>query len=99
MHQQHGEPLAGPATPTKEAAARHVTAVPLPQEKIIKEVDVEPKRRVLRQISSKFAATKAPGAEDGEDWLSKVIEHLWPKIAKVIEDMAWEMVPRKLASS
>jgi hypothetical protein len=83
------EALAGPATPTRGVVgAQH-------QNQSIKEVDVEPHRRGRRQISSKSAGTVVPGMEDGEDWFSKLIEYLWPKIRQVIEDMGWEMVPRK----
>ena len=35
------------------------------------------------------------GEGTDEDWLSKMIEYLWPKIRQVTQDMAWEMVPRK----
>lgn len=100
MHQKHVfvEPLAAPPTPTKAVAARHVTATSLQQQQQrqhIKEVYVEPHRRGRREVSTKSAGTRVPGAEDGEDWLSKLVEHLWPKIRQVIEDMSWEMVPRK----
>jgi len=96
MHQKHVsvEPFAAPPTPTKAGAARHVTATSLHHVTAtclqhIKEVDVEPKRRGYRQISTKSAA------EAGEDWLSMLIQYLWPKIRQVIEDTAWDTVPRK----
>jgi hypothetical protein len=92
MHQKHVEPFAAPPTPTKGLAARHVTAISLHQQQQrqhIKEVDVEPRRRGYRQISTK------PAAEDGEDWLSMLVQHLWPNMRQVIEDTAWDMVPRK----
>lgn len=35
------------------------------------------------------------GSKAPEDWISVLIEVLWPKIRKVTEDIAWEQVPRK----
>ena len=41
-------------------------------------------------------AAKHRREEATEDWLSKLIEHLWPKIRKTSEDLAWETVPASL---
>lgn len=39
--------------------------------------------------------TQRRGHKAPEDWISILIEVLWPKIRKVTEDIAWEQVPRK----
>ncbi len=36
--------------------------------------------------------TAAPGTEP-EDWISKLVEYLWPKICRATEDIAWDTVP------
>jgi len=33
--------------------------------------------------------------QEGEDWVSKLIENLWPHIHDVTQDIAWESVPRE----
>lgn len=81
------ETISGPATPTKVFGQ---------QQHIVKEVDVEPHRRGRRQVGNKEALGRIQGGNNVEDWLSKLIEHLWPKIRQVIEDTAWETVPPTL---
>ena len=91
-HHVSVEAIAGPATSPAGASS-----LQQPDQQISKEVDVEPKLRNLRRLSTTDAATKLPpGVGDDEDWFSKLIEYLWPKICKVVEDISWETVPRKL---
>lgn len=50
----------------------------------------------LPRVGRETAARDAVAEEAREDWLSLLVEHLWPYIHDVTEKIAWETVPGEL---